>query len=108
MVPKLFNRYSDSSNIDDLRFYNNRERRNFKYYGLLMALGFVFIVLQFVFLSIPRELIFIIGSIKGILDAIQYSDLTLFLKQTTLLFLLTYQYLLLIYLRVNKKREHRN
>ncbi len=105
---KLFSSYSQSSSVDDLRFFNKQEKRELAYYCLMMALGFVFIMLQFLFLSIPREIVFITGSIKGILEAIEYTDLTLLLKQATLLFLLTYQYFLLIYIRINKKRGHHN
>ena len=83
---KLFSSYSQSSSVDDLRFFNKQEKRELAYYCLMMALGFVFIMLQFLFLSIPREIVFITGSIKGILEAIKYTDLTLLLKQATLLF----------------------
>ncbi len=108
MLFKLFSKYSNYSSIDDLRFFNKQDKRKLFYYCLLMVLGFVFIVLQFVFLSLPRELIFIVGSIKGIFEAFQYADWMLLLKQAALLFLLTYQYLLLVYIRINKRRVHHN
>jgi putative peptide zinc metalloprotease protein len=92
--------YSPSalSESDAFNTLSQRRKRALSYYSIFVIFGLIIATLMTVFLSIPRDILFIYRSLQGIHESFVTQDLISLIKSLILFVLITYEYILLLYL----------
>jgi hypothetical protein len=89
---------------DDLRLLNKSDKRKLFIYVLFLIAGIVFTTLEYIFYTIPALFTFISTVSTDIIRTTQHFDLISLTKSSLVMVLITYQYFLLLYLRIRKKK----
>jgi hypothetical protein len=93
------------SNADDLRMFTKRDRTEFGIYGTILITGVIFLALQFLLYTLPKDITFFIGSGQNIFTGIQNHNILKVLEGILLLILISHPYLLLLYMRIRGKKK---
>lgn len=106
-MKKFFGLFSENeySDKDDLRSFTKLEKRKLVFYIIILILGIIFVTLQFIFYSLPRDLTFLFGGVQGMIQAYNTNYAIGFGKSMGLVFLLSYDYVLLLYLKIYRMRK---
>lgn len=103
LLTKLLYNAKDFEASDDLRFLNIANRRKITIYSFIFISGLLFYTLQYVLLLIPRDITFLFQGASNLFTALLKGNILKIFESIILLLLLTYQYILLLYLATKKR-----
>lgn len=89
---------------DDLRMMSSAARKKLFIYIYILIGGLIVITLQYIFYSIPRDITYIVDGIKDTIVALRPFDPIVFFKSIIVIFLVSYDYFLLFYLKIISKK----
>lgn len=105
---KLFLNKNIKDTAEDFRYVNKKAKRHFLIYSLVFVSGIVFMTCNYVLFIIPREIVFFTVSFKNTLSSFAKMDIVGLLKNIVLLFLICFQYILLVIVQIKKRKNHAN
>jgi hypothetical protein len=94
----------NAESSDDLRFLSKGEKRKLFIYVLFLIVGILFTTFEYLFYTIPIDVTYVSYGINDVIKAIQQLDIILLTKSIAVITLITYDYFLLLYLRMKVKR----
>jgi len=103
MLLKLFMNKNVEQEGEDFRFVSKTEKKHFLIYSLILTSGIIFMTLNYAFFIIPREIVFFASSFQNIILALKKTDFIELIKNIILLFLISFQYILLMVIHFRKK-----
>ncbi len=103
----MFFSANSSSGSDDLRLLTKQERKKLLIYVFILILGIIFITLEFLFIELPRDLIFITQAASNLLEAFRNMQFIDILKSMLMISIILLNYLMLIILKFRETSHRR-
>lgn len=89
---------------DDFRMLSKSEKKKLFIYVLVLVMGMIFMTIQFIFYTIPRDYTYIVDAVNGLIRTAGTLDVLLILKSVIITVLVLFDYVLLIFLKIKEFR----
>jgi hypothetical protein len=107
-IKRFFTSENITTESDDLRLMDKATRKKLLIYIFVLIGGLIFVTLQYIFYSIPRDVTFILEGMKDASLASHPFDPVTFFKSVIVIILVVYDYFLLFYLKIISNKRLRN